>query len=253
MKYVFSRNMAAAAVLYGPPERAQGDASSVYTVPLVHPFLIEARFAVQGGHVQPDDAHQAVFQKCQAACLEALVQNRTIFKHPPSLASLETITPNWGCIYKRHGGAVRVEWSPYMVFDTSEVADMSGMSYAQLVLKALRISRSSIQPVFGVKQAAGPVQIEIDWATEEGADSATEELEEVSDIPAVMKTSGDADFRLRNLAHEKALAKERVRAAYRTADALAEEFYQAYDMSDAESAFSEWEGHSEDDGGSGGR
>jgi hypothetical protein len=133
-----------------------------------------------------------------------------------------------------------------MLFDTSEVVDMSGISYAQLVLKALRISRSSIQPVFGVKQAEGPVQIEIDWATEGGADS-TQELEEVSDIPAVMTTSGDADFRLRNLAREKALAKERVRTAYRAADALAEEFYQTYDMSDAESAFSEWEGHSEDE------
>lgn len=240
--------MAAVAVVYGPPERAQGDAASVYTVPLVHPLSIDARFTVQGGQLQPDASQQSVFQRAQAACLEALVQNRTIFKHPPSLASLEAITPNWGCVYRGHGGAAaaRVEWSPYMLFDTSEVVDMSGISYAQLVLKALRISRSSIQPVFGVKQAEGPVQIEIDWATEGGADS-TQELEEVSDIPAVMTTSGDADFRLRNLAREKALAKERVRTAYRAADALAEEFYQTYDMSDAESAFSEWEGHSEDE------
>lgn len=228
--------------MYGPPER-DGDAA-VYTVHLQKPIVLEARFAVQGGQIQPDIAHQAAFQALQTACLEALVQNRVLFKHPPSLASLETITPNWGCVYKGRGGTPSVEWSPYMIFDTSDAENMSTVSYAQLVLKALRISRSSIQPVWCMKGVAGPAQIEIDWAG--GADSETQELEEVSDIPAAAESS-DARFRLRNVAREKALAKERVREAYRAADALAEAFYQAYDVSDAESAFSEWEGRAEED------
>jgi hypothetical protein len=251
MKYVLPRNMAAAAaIVYMPPEHAVSNGgSTVYTVRLADPVGVDARFAVENGHIQPDVAHQPAFQRLQAACLEALVENRMLFKHPPSLASLAAITPNWGCVYKSKSkssaATAHVEWSPYMLFDTSDVADMRGMSYAQLVLKALRISRSSIQPVFGVKEVAGPAQIEIDWAAD--ADSASQELEEVSDIPAA--ASGGAEIHLRNLAREKMQAKERVRAAYRAADALAEEFYQTYDVSDAESAFSEWERSEDEEGG----
>jgi hypothetical protein len=56
------------------------------------------------------------------------------------------------------------------------------------------------------------------------------------------------------LAREKAEAKERVRTAYRAAesarqaaDAMASQFYSAYDVSDTESAFSEWADLESDD------
>ncbi len=71
-------------------------------------------------------------------------------------------------------------------------------------------------------------------------------MEEVSDVP----TAGGPVVTLADparLAKEKAEAKERIRTAFEAAkeartmaERMAAEFYDRYDLSDSESAFTEW-------------
>ena len=218
--------------MFSRPERK---ADGSFLLPLLPPLALGVRLEASPSLV-PDRAAQPAFSALQSRILVELTRAPGLFGKPPSLASLEAITPQWGFVIV--GGETRI--SPYTQIDMSKISETTPC-FVDLALVSLTISRSTIQPHFQarfVESKAG--MIDLDW------DSPPEEMEEVSDIGANAEgavTLIDPATLLR----QKKAAKEAVRAAFRQAELLraeaaakAEQFYETYDLSDSESAFTEW-------------
>ena len=237
---------------FGNPER-QPDQS--FFVPLMQRNQLNARVTVTAEGIQPTLEHQPKFQSYQAVILNKLAANRQLYKSPPTLESLQCMTPVWGFM-KTGSGEVQLAKSMIV---RNNIPASRWPCVADFVLNGLKISRSLIQPVFDllfIESLENNNVIDFDWGVE-GVAGGGNDLEEVSDVSFMDTASGDA-MKIKDpvtMAREKAEAKERVRAAYRAAEAareaadtLASQFYSAYDVSDNESAFSEWADlESEDD------
>ena len=228
------------------PKRANAD---TYEVQLSAPMALGIRLTVSRADiVTPVLEHQSVFQTLQRRILLELTKNRQLFKNAPSIESLEAITPNWGFITT--GDTIQL--SPYTLVSIDPTISAYPCSI-DLELTALHISRSTIRPLFrGVALADN--LIEFDWMSAAVGISRGAELEEVSDVAyddvVGVISLKDPDM----LKREKLAAKERVRSAYREADAarevadgVAANFHLTYDLSDTESAFSEWASDSDSD------
>jgi hypothetical protein len=221
--------------MFGVPVR-EGD---LYNVPInSKPIGVRLRVDASASIV-PDFTYQSRFAALQKQVLTELTKEKSLFRVTPSLDSLEAITPNWGFIRL---ASSKDQISPYTLLEMQNVEDRLPC-IADMQLVGLTISRSRIAPRFRVLYvgAAPPEQtvIDFDWAASDG-----EECIEVSDVPAA-----DGTIRLVDHAREKAAAKAVVRAAFMEAsaararaDELADKFLETYDLSDDESAFSEWEG-----------
>jgi hypothetical protein len=232
---------------FGAPER-QSDQS--FFVPLTHRVLLQVRVTVTAEGVTPTLDYQPAFQALQTRVLHELVKNRQLYKSPPTLESLQYMTPAWG--FMKIGSSVLPSRSMVV---RNNIPASQWPCIADYALEGLKISRTLIQPVFSLLFVEPVPQrdtgvIDFDWGVAEEADgSAASELQEVSDVSFMTTASGGA-MKIKDpatLQREKLAAKDRVRAAYRaaetartTADGLASQFYAAYDVSDTESAFSEW-------------
>jgi hypothetical protein len=229
---------------FGTPER-QPDQS--FFVPFQKRNQLNARVTVTAEGIKPTLEHQIIFQSYQSYVLTSLAANKQLYKSPPTLESLQCMTPAWGFV-KTRGDTIQLAKS-MIVHNNIPATQWSCV--ADFVLTGLKISRSLIQPVFDLLFIE-PLEtnhiIDFDWGVEDAASGASE-LEEVSDVSFMDTASGGA-MKIKDpvvLAREKADAKERVRVAYRAAEAarkeadtLSSQFYTAYDVSDTESAFSEW-------------
>lgn len=196
--------------------------------------------------IQADMKLQPRFRELQKQVLSELVKQRSIFKTQPTVESLEAITPNWGFIILEG----KPQLSPYTKFQNLaySLENVSGPCVIDLQLFGIEITRSSICPIFEVKNVTVPeTVIDFNWGDKP-------ELEEISDVAAEVDdgviTLTDPAVKAR----EKAAAKSAVRAAFHAAEEaranaqkLANEFLDAYDLSDSESAFSEWMSESEDE------
>jgi hypothetical protein len=229
------------------PKRFNAD---TYEVQLSAPMALGIRLAVSRADIiTPVLEHQSVFQTLQRRILVELTKNRQLFKNAPSIESLEAITPNWGFITT--GDTIQL--SPYTLVSIDPTISAYPCSI-DLELTALHISRSTIRPLFRGAPLADNL-IEFDWMATAVGISRGAELEEVSDVAYHDDVAGvislkDPDM----LKREKLAAKERVRSAYREADAarevadgVAANFHLTYDLSDTESAFSEWVSDSDSD------
>ncbi len=244
----------AASAEFGIPER-QPDQS--FFVPYLHRNQLNTRVKVTAEGIMPTLEHQPRFQQYQSTILQKLVSNRQLYKSAPTLESLQCMTPAWGFI-KTGSGEIQLAKTTII---RNNIPASKWPCLADFVLNGLKISRSLIQPVFDlvfVESLESAHVIDFDWGVEDATGSGTgNDLEEVSDVSFMDMASGGA-MKIKDpavIAREKAEAKERVRAAYRaaeaareTADNLASQFYSTYDISDTESAFSEWADlESEDD------
>lgn len=220
--------------MFSRPER---NADGSFLVRMTPPIAAGVRLDITTS-VVPDLSVQPTLTALQRRILVELTRTPGLFGKPPNLASLEAITPQWGFVVVN--GEVSV--SPYTSIDLSGVSSVSPC-VVDLSLIALNISRSTIQPRFQATflEPKGGV-IDLEWG------SPPEEMEEVSDIGANAEgavTLIDPATLLR----QKKAAKETVRAAFRQAALLrkeaaakADQFYEVYDLSDSESAFTEWAG-----------
>ena len=228
--------------MFGAPERQTNAEGSYFYVPLSKPQAMKIRLHVDVSRTcAAEIGAQEAFRTAQRETLVALQKNKQLFKNPPSLESLESITPNWGCIVK-NGSFV---WNPFMKISTEGLTSEQLPAFVDLALTGISITRSTIFPHFKAifLESDKPVTnvIDFDWDKKK-----EEDLEEVSDIGA----SPEGSFTIRNPAQikrEKGEKKAQIRAAFMEAETLrkkaeemAEQFYAAYDLSDDESAFSEW-------------
>ena len=237
-------------IMFGPPVRQVSPEGEVsFTVSVTAPLMGIQLVCEQSGIVC-DWAVQPRFSLLQAQILSELVQERALFKNPPSVESLAAITPNWGFVTVGGKGTL----SPYTIvlFD----ADKSRYPcMIDLQLSRIEISRTTIRPTFTMIYVGPKVPtavIDFEWPG--GRRGSADELEEVSDVPNATEdgivTLIDPAMKER----EKAAAKAVVRAAFAAsaeararAEEFAEDFHAKYDLSDSESAFSEWLSEDEDD------
>lgn len=234
--------------MFGAPERHSDQA---FYIPLTQrkPLNVRVTLSATEG-ITPTLEFQPVFQTLQSNILNELVKHRQLYKSPPTLESLQCMTSAWGFIKVGN----EIQPSKTMIVRNNIPASQCPC-IADYVLDGIKISRSLIQPVFSlvfVESVAENV-IDFDWGV--STDDRETDLQEVSDVSFMPVVSGD--MKIKDAAtreREKAEAKERVRAAYRAAeaardaaDALASQFYSAYDVSDTESAFSEWADLDSDD------
>ncbi len=234
---------------FGIPER-QPD--QCFLVPYLHRNQLNTRVKVTTDGITPTLEHQPRFQQYQSTILQKLVSNRQLYKSQPTLESLQCMTPAWGFI-KTGSGEIQLAKTTIV---RNNIPASRWPCVADFVLNGLKISRSLIQPVFDlvfIEPLESAHVIDFDW----GVENTGDDLEEVSDVGFMDNASGAA-LKIKDpavIAREKAEAKERVRAAYRAAESaraaaenLASQFYSTHDVSDNESAFSEWADlESEDD------
>ncbi len=214
----------------------------------VSPLGVELHYDVTGLIYTKET--QARFRTLQSLVLSELAKERGLFKNPPTQSALEAITPHWGFVQQALGIMV---FSPYAKVEKPTFPESKIPCIVDIQLKSLEISRSTIRPVWKLHYLGQPPsEIDFEWSAPK---PAGDELEEVSDVP----TAGGPMVTLASPARqakEKAEAKGRIKAAFASAkeartsaEKLATEFYERYDLSDSESAFTEWlsDSDSEDD------
>jgi hypothetical protein len=219
--------------MFSTPERRPDQS---FFVPLKSPLNAGVRFEQATGGVVATLTQQDSFASLQRRVLTELCKTQSLFKHPPTLASLELITPRWGCI-ETEGAA---QMSPYTHVDC---APMETPCFVEFALVGIQISRSTIQPFFKTVflEKVPDSLIDLDFG------GSSEEVEEVSDVGGAADTLPIVLQDPATTQRKKREAKDQIRAAFRTAEQatreaerMASEFYDAYDLSDNESAFSEW-------------
>jgi hypothetical protein len=227
--------------MFAPPESRPTGEGPRYYVALTTARTLSTRLTYTDTLV-PDTEINTPLEAVKIEVLKDLVHNKQLFKHPPTMSSLITLSPPWGVVLDN----TIHRWSPKSTFHIPETLPES--SYVHLVLDGLYVSRSCISPVFSVKfDSAIPTAIEFDF------DDAGS-LEEVSDIPEDAGTNVVllTDPAIKRKA--KADAKRSIREAFVIAEAAheaavqrAHAFLDEYDLSDNESGFSEWLSEDEED------
>ena len=230
--------------MFGTPSRANNKSGEVVYLLDVNttPLGVELEYSRDGLVYNKD--YQPRFRTLQSLILSELAKEKHLFRNPPSLTSLEAITPNWGFVISG-GNATFSQYSDIV----TEIKKEQLPCLVDIQLKRLEISRSTIRPTWKLHYL-GPKnpEIEFDWVAAQHLLVANDEITEVSDVPAVGSdtprlTLSDPAARIR----EKMEAKSKIHAAFTearnarlAAEQLAKNFYDSYDLSDSESAFTEW-------------
>lgn len=227
--------------MLGTPVRKDIHGTSGFYIPLRESIELNARFMLNSMGIVPDIQYQSKFLELQTKMLSEMVNNTQMFKVPPSVESLQAITPNWGFLII---DSVPKQ-SEYTEINTTVIKSDTLPCWVALVLVGISITRSTIRPHFDVKflEADNEMRIDFDW---NAPCRATVDMEEVTDIDGVVA----GEIHLRDPAvveREKLMEKERIRDAFRAAEKaksdaeqMAEAFYAKYDLSDSESAFTGW-------------
>lgn len=222
-----------------PERRTNESGDAHYYIAIAKPLPMGCRFELNREKtVIPCKDCQPQFKSLQDKILSELTNHKQLFKNPPSLESLEAITPNWGCIVADN----EYVWNKYTAISTNDIGIDQVPGYVDVSLVGIFLSRSTISPQFNAiyLEKMAETAIEFDW------NIRAPELEEVSDI--VSPTEGTVELRDPAVRRrEKIEQKNKIREALRTASTakeeairLAQSFLQEYDISDNESTFTEW-------------
>jgi len=184
---------------------------------------------------------QPAFKALQARLLAELVHHKQLFKTPPSLDSLTSLSPPFGPVVlpRSEGGAT--VFSPTATFRHDP--SLKTPCFVDLMVEGLYVSRTCISPVFSTRFLESAIP-----ATSEALDFADDGLEELADLPEVAD-SNPVVLLVDPVvaAREKAAKKQTVKEAFLLATAARERaverahaFLEEYDLSDNESGFSEF-------------
>jgi len=212
--------------MFDTPKRIRIGTEDAYVVRLTSPVLLSISIPQESKELVPDSSVMGLFSSCRHTILKALCETASLFRIPPTLASLEAITPPWGFISTSSG----IVLSPYTQITNQYPVTYGGPVDFKLV--EVTLSRSCIKPHFHVDAADALIDLAFD--------AADDELQEVSDVPEI---DGAGPVYLTDPARrlqQKNEEKERIRRMFAEATVQAERWYETYDVSDNESAFSEW-------------
>jgi hypothetical protein len=182
--------------------------------------------------------------------LNYMVTDKTLFKNPPTLSSLQGITPNWGIHIRANN---ELEWSQTnkWVYDLDELKKHN--SIVRMVLVGLEISRSRITPVWNLEVQQNLPEVNqniIDFDFSEPAEDAKSVASVSSDDIGIAED--EQVFQLHNPNERKKQMKAHVRELLRkvaearhAADDAMDRFLDEYDLSENESEFSDAEEESD--------
>ncbi len=235
-------------LVFETPEKRTANGESIFYLKLSQPgftILHDLEWIPQTGLV-PVITVQKHINELRSTVLKQLVGNKTLFRNPPTLASVQAITPPWGILVQRGN---QLSWS------TAGNKWISGAepkvhAVVRLIFEGVEITRTSIIPVWNlVIQQIIPDQtgnlIDFDL---EGDDAAESEHEnDVRSVSSDDFTTDDIEpFRLTNPNGRKKEMKEEVRRlmhlaaeAQTTADNAMSRFFDEFNLSDGESDFSD--------------
>jgi len=227
--------------MFGPPQSQPTSSGARYYVPLRTPLPMGLRLSLPSpGAPVAALSDQPAFKALQARLLAELVHHKQLFKTPPSLESLISLSPPFGPVVlpRSEGGAT--VFSPTATFRHDP--SLKTPCFVDLGVEGLYVSRTCISPVFSIRFLE-PVS-----AAAEALDFADDGLEELSDLPEVAD-SNPVVLLVDPVvaAREKAAKKQAVKEAFLLATAAKERaverahaFLEEYDLSDNESGFSEF-------------
>jgi len=211
-----------------------------FFVAVTSPVSFNARLEFRNGKIVPDLSIQPRFTELQNQMLSELTKHTHMFKIPPKIEALQSITPNWGFVIVDGKQSL----SSYTNVQ-NEIPESMMPCFTDLVFVGLLITRSTIRPLFKtqfVEKISESSIIDFEWGAHV---SDTDDVTEIAD----MEISPGAPIHLkdpREAERQKRAAKESVRAALREAQRVHEEaqthlnaYLEKYDMSDSESVFTD--------------
>lgn len=220
-----------------PVRRNDATGNTLYEVKVSMPSMGIKLQVEKSARIVPDMDVQKNFESLRKHVLTELTKEKSLFRNAPTFASLDAITPVWGFLR----GLAKEDLSSTTYVNFNTITESMMPCWIDLQLTHVSISRSSICPVF-LAIYRGPFSdptIDFEWS------AAADDLEEISDVPVA--SDSNKVISLSDPAAKKAQAKAAVRAAFvkaeearAAAQMLADEFLEEYDLSDSESAFSEW-------------
>lgn len=173
--------------------------------------------------------------------LKLLMDNKSLFRNPPTIDSLNGITPHWGILIMKNN---KLEWSNVNKWQINErLSDKNAI--VRLVLSGIEISRSRIIPIWKLsiiqilpeKQPEGLIDFEFEKHDLDDVKSVASD-DFANDESSVMK--------LHNPLERKGILKTQIRdllakasSARLSADDALDRFFDEYDLSDNESDFSD--------------
>jgi len=235
------------------PEKHTNDkGESFYYLKLTEPgvsILHDLEWSKKDG-LQTVITVQKLINELRMRVLNQLVENRSLFKNPPSLTSIQAITPQWGILVMRDN---HLKWGQFnkWCYDAAHFSTINAV--VRLNLKAIEISRSTIVPVWDLEiQQIIPDQIQaptaaIDFDFGEAESSVGGDRDDVESIQScdIMEESSEV-FELHNPNARKRGIKQEVRRlmkiaqdAQLAADDAMSRFYDEFDLSEDESDFSD--------------
>lgn len=236
------------AIVFEAPERRTTEKGEPFFVcKLAKPgYAVPHDLEWQKDALVPAVTVQKLISELRSTVLKLLMENKSLFRNPPTLDSLQAITPPWGILIR----GAQMEWSTVNKWELD--ANLQGKSaIVRLILTGIEISRSYINPVWGIsvvqilpeKPEVGIIDFEFGEA-------------EVSDVKSVTSEDFDRDdsdiVALHKPGERKAFLKSQVREllakvaeARMAADDAMDRFFDEFDLSEGESDFSDTESESE--------
>lgn len=193
---------------------------------------------IQG--IKPDLSVQKQIAQLREQVLEQILQTKTLFRTPPTLASLQSITPPWGILLH---AKKPMEWSVVNQWTLPQEELKQKEALVHIVLKAIEISRSRICPVWGLSivrlspEKEGLIDFTFHDTSEDVKSVVSDEFEEVVD-ETVFQLTNPSEKKRNAKHHIRELLQKAAEARHAVDDAISR-FFQEFDLSEDESDFSD--------------
>lgn len=233
------------------PERKANpeDGTVQYDVHFQTPHRLLTRIEYDGRTYIPNITFQVELEPLIQSLLSTIAQTPTLFRTPPTLKSLQSITPVWGAVIQN--GVL--QWNPRGGRLPELPREWTGRAARVcFLLEGVQITRSAILPLWAIhsdiQPAPGvPPPDLIDFTFDGSGGGDARSVASASSADVSIETDGEGGvFELEDHQKEKRVAKTHVRQLLRrsmearmAADTALDHFLEEYDLSDGESDFSD--------------
>lgn len=236
------------AIVFGTPEKQTSSTGEVF-------FLCKL---AEPGYSIPHDLEwkkdkqslipilsiQKQITELRTTVLKLLVENKFIFRNPPTPDSLQAITPPWGILIRSNN---QLEWSSVNKWQIDEERLQNNDAIVRLVLTGIEISRSRINPVWSLAVIQVLPEKEPEGLIDFDFDAIPQANDDVKSISSDDIVSEDTQIvRLTNPRERKQFLKSQIREllvkasdARLAADDAMDRFFDEFDLSEGESDFSD--------------
>ncbi len=186
---------------------------------------------------------QKQITELRSSVLRLLMENKSIFRNPPTFDSLQAITPPWGILIRNNA---KLEWSSVNKWHIDESLKETN-AIVRLVLTGLEISRSRIHPVWSFtvvetlpeKTPEGIIDFDFELPKHDQDDVKSVVSDDFAQDDTNIITLHDPTQRKRFLKQQVRELLQKVSEARHAADDAMDRFFDEYDLSEDESDFSD--------------